>query len=510
MFAVIYIPDFFLHALLRAEAGLEKRPVVLIDAAEKKPLVLQLTAAARAVGINEGMTPTQALARSTLLQIKPRCAAQEKAATDALLQCAYSFSPNIESTADGVCTLDLAGLPNLDHEALASEMVQRLATLHLPAQVGIGRNPWLALLAARAARPCCVVKNSTEFLNALPVESIGPSPETLAILHKWGIHAVGQFVALGKEPLSTRLGSEALALHERAVASSARPLKLVRPPQIFEETIAFEHEIETIEPLLFILRRFLEQLLVRLEMMYWVAQELRLRFRFESGDPYEKTFRIPAPTSNVETLFRMLHTHLETLRTAHPIVALELSATPGRAINHQFGLFESVLRDPNHFHETLARLTALVGAEHIGTPVNEESYKPDAFRMEAVSLDEGAAQGRARCPQRAAAPGGGHDDFHFAAGSGQPALPLPRGPALHRLRPPTPARVQLAQNRPASIDSSAFQGVVHDIRGPWRNSGQWWDKDEWSREEWDVQASDGRLYRLCRRPDGWFVEGVYD
>ena len=95
MFAVIYIPDFFLHALLRSEAGLEKRPVVLIDDTEKKPLILQLTAAARAVGIAEGMSPTQALARSTLVQIKPRCAAQEKAATDALLQCAYSFSPNI-------------------------------------------------------------------------------------------------------------------------------------------------------------------------------------------------------------------------------------------------------------------------------------------------------------------------------------------------------------------------------------------------------------------------------
>ena len=493
MFAVIYIPDFFLHAVLRAEAGLEKRPVVLIDATEKKPLVLQLTAAARAVGIYEGMTPTQALARSTLLQIKPRCARQEKAATDALLQCAYSFSPNIESTAGGVCTLDLAGLPNLDHEALVSEMVQRLAMLHLPAQVGIGRNPWLALLAARAARPSCVVKNSTEFLNALPVESIGPSPETLAILHQWGIHTVGQFVALGKEPLSTRLGPEALALHERALASSTRPLKLVRPPQIFEETIAFEHEIETIEPLLFILRRFLEQLLVRLEMMYWVAQGLRLRFRFESGDPYEKTFRIPAPTSNVETLFRMLHTHLETLRTEHPIVALELSATPGRAINHQFGLFESVLRDPNHFHETLARLTALVGSDRVGTPVNEESYKPDAFRMELVRLEESRSGSRLEVCDTA--------DWKSA---------LQRGPALHRLRPPTPAHVQLAQDRPASVDSSAFQGAVHDARGPWRNSGQWWDKDEWSREEWDVQASNGSFYRLCHRPDGWFVEGVYD
>jgi protein ImuB len=387
MYAVIYIPEFFLQAVLRAEPGLEKRPVVLIDADAKKPVVLQLTEAARAAGIAEGMTPTQALARSTRLQIKNRSGSQEKAAEAALLQCAWSFSPSIESTGPGVCTLDLAGLPNLQLNELANEMRQRLVMILLPAQIGIGENPWLALLAARAANPCCIVTNSTEFLNALPVESIGPSFETFSILKKWGIHTLGQFIALGKEPLSARLGSEALELHQRAVASSTRPLRLVRPPDTFQESIEFEHAIETTEPLLFVLRRFLEQLLVRLEMMYWVAQELRLRLRCESGEPYEKTFPIPAPTANVETLFRMLHTHLETLRTEHAIVGLELSAKPGRAINHQFGLFESVLRDPNHFYETLARLTALVGAERVGTPVLEETYRPDAFRMEPVRLD---------------------------------------------------------------------------------------------------------------------------
>jgi protein ImuB len=485
MYAVVYIPEFFLQSVLRAEPGLEKRPVVLIDGIEKKAVVLQLTATARATGITEGMSPTQALARCTQLQIKNRSASQEKAATEALLQCAYSFSPSIESTADGVCTVDLAGLPNLQFDELANEIWQRLAMLHLPAQIGIAENPWLALLAARAGKPCCVVANSTEFLNALPVESIGPSVETFSILKKWGIHTLGQFVALGKEPLTTRLGAEALELHERAMANATRPLRLVRPPDTFEEAVEFENEIETIEPLLFVLRRFLEQLLVRLEMMYWVAQELRLRLRFERGEPYEKTFPIPAPTANVETLFRMLFTHLETLRTEHAIVGLELSAKPGRAINHQFGLFESVLRDPNHFHETLARLTGLVGADRIGTPVVEESYRPDAFHMESVRLDD--------LPQVPTA------NEHVA-----------RGPALHRFRPPVAARVTVGENGPVSLESTVFEGAIRETRGPWRSSGQWWDTERWARDEWDVQASNGRLYRIYRQPGGWFVEGMYD
>lgn len=490
MYAVVYIPEFFLQSVLRAEPGLEKRPVVVIDGNEKKSVVLQLTEAARATGIVEGMMPTQALARCARLQIKNRSASQEKAATEALLQCAYSFSPSIESTADGVCTVDLAGLSNLQFDELASEMRQRLASLHLPAQIGVAENPWLALLAARAAKPCCVVANSTEFLNGLPVESIGPSPEIFSILKKWGIHTLGQFIALGKEPLSTRLGAEALELHARAMANATRPLRLVRPPDTFQETVEFEHEIETIEPLLFVLRRFLEQLLVRLEIMYWVAQELRLRLSFEVGQPYEKRFPIPAPTANVETLFRMLHTHLETLRTEHAIVGLELSAKPGRAINHQFGLFESVLRDPNHFHETLARLTGLVGADRLGTPVIEQSYRPDAFRMEPIQVQ--SAESRVQ---------------NSALSILNSAL---KGPALHRFRPAIGATVEVAEDSPVSLQSAVVQGQIREARGPWRSSGQWWDNERWARDEWDVQASNGRLYRICRQADGWFVEGIYD
>ena len=160
MFAVIYTPDFFLQSVLRAVSGTEKRPVVLIDDTQKKPHVLQLTAAARRAGIVEGMSSTQALARCTGVLVKGRCVAQETAAMDALLQCAFSVSPNIEATAEGVCTIDLTGLVDIDWEGLARAIVERVSLLHLTAQVGIAENPLLALHAARAASPCRVVVDS--------------------------------------------------------------------------------------------------------------------------------------------------------------------------------------------------------------------------------------------------------------------------------------------------------------------------------------------------------------
>src|SRR5712691_9674756 len=98
--------------------------------------------------------------------------------------------------------------------------------------------------------------------------------EILAILHKWGIHTLEQLAALDKEQLGARLGPEAIRMWERANGQSKRLLKLVRPSESFEESFEFEHEIETAEPLLFMLRRFLEQLMLRLTGIYLVTKEL--------------------------------------------------------------------------------------------------------------------------------------------------------------------------------------------------------------------------------------------
>src|SRR2546430_12051000 len=135
-----------------------------------------------------------------------------------------------------------------------------------------------------------------------------PIAQILAILHKWGIHTLGQLAALDKEELRARLGAEAVRLWERANGTATRLLKFVQPPEAFEESFEFDHEIETAEPLLFMLRRFLEQLALRLSGIYLVAQELTLRITFTKKESYERVFKIPQPTVDVDLLFRRLQT----------------------------------------------------------------------------------------------------------------------------------------------------------------------------------------------------------
>jgi protein ImuB len=489
MFAVIHIPDFQLQAALRLEPELHRRPVVLLEDTPVKPVVFQLTDAAREAGVCRGQTTTQAMARCREVIVKTRARAREDTVTAMLLQCAYGFSPAIEATAEGVCTLDLKGLSTADDpEKWAIVLLDSLRQLQLRAQIGVAETPHLALLAAKQARPFLFAQNADFFVSALPLEVLGPSAAMLEILEMWGIRTIGAFLQIGKENLAERLGPEAVDLFDSASSRQIRPLNLVVPAETFEEAMDFEQPVESLEPLLFVLRRFIEQLVCRLEMFYLVAADLQLRLGLASGDPYERLFVIPSPTRDVETLFRMLQTHLENVRTDAPISSLKLGARPGQAANYQFGLFNAALRDPNQFHETLARLSALLGTDRVGTPHLLETHRPDSFRMDLEGLTT---------PR---------DEDLSIPQTQEPSIGL----ALRRFRPPLPAIVEMRAEKPSLLRSAAFTGPIAGVRGPWRISGQWWDRQAWSRDEWDIQTGDGGLFRLARQEEQWFVDGIFD
>jgi protein ImuB len=311
--------------------------------------------------------------------------------------------------------------------------------------------------------------------------------EIFAILHKWGIHTLGQLAALDKEQLGARLGPEAIRMWERANGRSNRLLKLIRPPESFQESFEFEREIETAEPVLFMLRRFLEQLAVRLTAIYLVSKELTLRITFANKQSYERVFKIPQPTNDVDLLFRMLQTHLENFRSEHPIVAVMLSAEPIKPAGEQFGFFETTLRNPHQLSETLARLTALLGADRIGTPVLEETHRPGAFRMQPFAWQVGAI------------------DLNRPK-----AIEPTFRTALRRFRPHVAASVLQDEDTPAHVRSAEMSGKIIEQRGPYLLSGNWWDEKSWGRAEWDLQLQNGELVRAHECDGVWKIDGVYD
>lgn len=480
-YAVLYVPEFRLQAALRHLPELADQPAALLDCQATKPRIAEINAKARSFHVQPGMTPTQALARCAGLQLIPGNPGQERSAQEALLQMAETLSPYLESTRDGVVTIELPVERSFAESALLEKCVAPLAAIGLEALVGVGATPDLALMAARFAAPVRIVESAMAFLSPLSVDALLPSEELLIILQSWGIQTIGQLVALPMAQVCERLGPEAVELWERAHGGRLRPLRLVKPQEFFSEQTDLENPVEMLEPLLFLLRRFLEQITARLSAVYLVAGKLRLVLRFEQGASYQRIFTIPQPTREVDLLFRMLHTHLENFTSESAIVGLELAAKPVRPHAEQFGLLEKGLHDPHQFAETLARLQALLGSDRIGSPKVEPSHHPDAFHLEPYETDSPSPTDE--------------------------ALLLIGVPWL-RFRPPIQAKVILNDVRPAFLYSSRCTGPIQDARGPWLLDGDWWENRPWNREEWDVATEEG-LYRLVHVEEGWFLDGIY-
>ena len=404
---------------------------------------------------------------------------------EVLAEVAGSLSPFVECTGAGICTEDARTVRVHDWSAWARVAVDRLAALELRALAGVAQNADLALLAARRGSPVLVVQDSLRFLSSLVIAEVEPPPELLAVLEDWGIRNLGEFTQLAKSDVLDRLGASAGDLWQCATGQNQRLLRLVRPPAVYAETFDFEHEVATTEPLLFILRRLLDSLVLRLREAGRVASRMLLTLPLEGGALYERQFSIPAPTADVDVLHRILATHLEALRLDHGPTGLRLHLEPALPAGEQLQLFEAALRDPNRFGETLARLAALVGGDNVGVPLAGDTHRPDQFRL---------------------------SEPRWKSSAGEPAgTDAAIGLPLRRYRPPFPAQVQVVRHRPAYLVSERVQGAVSAVLGPYRLSGQWWDEACWHSEEWDVEIPRHGLFRVSQgAQEEWFVEGSYD
>ena len=86
----------------------------------------------------------------------------------------YRYSPLIENSAPGICTLDLKGKRIRNHQPWLRELLAQLRSIGLKAQAGIGLNPEIALQAAKIADPILEILEDCNLLQSLALESLVP------------------------------------------------------------------------------------------------------------------------------------------------------------------------------------------------------------------------------------------------------------------------------------------------------------------------------------------------
>lgn len=553
LFGCVSAPDFPVQAALRPEAGISFRsdPVAVVDGPESLLKVFACNEPARRAGVAVGMTKTQA---EVCLQVavRRRIEEHELQVHAVLLECAYCFSPRLESTCPGTVIVDLTGAERLlgPAQEIGRQLADRAAACGLVVNVGLASNPDSALHAARGFTGITVIPSGQEAngLARLPVEVLQPDAEILDTLDSWGIRDFKSLAALPEIPLTQRLGQHGLYLQRLARGQVQRELVPAELPAVFQESVELEEPVDLLEPLAFMLNRLLEQLTARLRERSLATDHLRVQLELEihrdrevkaetahesSAPVCERTLKLPVPTQDTKVLLKLMQLDLEANPPQGPVKKVRVEVFPARLRPGQGGLFQPNAPEPAKLEITLARLRAVVGEKDeegrgcVGFPQVVDSHKPDSFQMlpsmpERVSKREKSAQAEKQMHRSFDS----HPTPRTARVSGAPDSSLPtlglaqddKTPrlAMRRFRPPVVARVELGDDAPRVIIFSGKRAKVKHASGPWRISGDWWDRaEQWQREEWDVEISvEGGmgLYRIFRdaRSGQWFVEGMYD
>ncbi|MBP1684442.1 MAG: polymerase IV-like protein ImuB [Deltaproteobacteria bacterium] len=504
--ACLYVPDFPLAAFLRAEPELCGTAVAVADGQGPRGKILAVSAAAARCGVTAGLTAAQAKAIAAHLVVRAVSPDTLRAAQAALCDAAESFSPRVEDAGGGLAYLDLEGLGALfDSEAqLANAVARRAAQLGVEAHVGVAGSKVAACLAARHGGGVTVIPAGEEwhFLAPVPIQLLEPSADLTVTLQRWGIRRIGDLAALPVRAVGTRLGPEGVMLVRRARGEDECPLVPRPAPLLFEEGVECDYGIDTLEPLLFVLRGLLERLTTRLTVRGFLCGDLRLSLRLATRGRDERTVTVAAPSNEVKSLLALVRLQLETHPPVAAIEGLRVHALPERLRAAQLDLFRPNGPAPARLAVTLARLHALCGADRVGVPVVADTHRPEAYGMAGLAVSAAVNSQQSIVDSRP--PELSTINYRLSAS----ILPL----ALRAVRPPRAVEVFCERDRPEFVRGEGLAGRVVQAAGPWRIQGDWWHDTGYARDYYDAQLSDGGVYRLyCDlATQRWFVDGIYD
>ena len=208
--------------------------------------------------------------------------------------------------------------------------------------------------------------------------------QALDVLRRWGIRTLEQYAALPVAELASRLGPLGPRWQHAALGHDMTPLVPLVDDEPFEASLALEWPVEGLEPLSFVLARVLEPLATRLERADRGAAVLHTELHLTSRTQHRRTLQLPSPMRDPKTLRTLILLDLE----SHPPdaavdrVVVRVEPTPGRIV--QWSLLERAQPSPEQVSTLLARLSALMGESHVGTPQLVDSWRPGAFAMRAL------------------------------------------------------------------------------------------------------------------------------
>ena len=357
--------------------------VAIVDRKSARRWLVACNEACAVQGIHVGQDATAALGLHSELQLIPRSRRHEREALKALALWAGQFSGLISFDAErlllwleiGSSLRYFGGLVALEQSIQLS-----LDVLGYSGFPGIARTPEAAALIARPGASHCIEEHDSlrARLSPLSLHRLALADSSLVALQESGLRTIGEVLALPRASLARRLGPESSLYLARLLGEVPHPLPAYRTPDRYQRRFEFFGAIETIEGLLFPLKRILGELEGYLCSRDTAIQDLTVVFMHERHAPTTVQIRTTMPLRDAAKLLALLRERLE--RVPFSAAAESVTVSAERFVplgDMQLDLLDAKPRRNQAWAGLLDKLRARLGNDAVHQLGLRDDHRPE-------------------------------------------------------------------------------------------------------------------------------------
>jgi protein ImuB len=381
---MLWISLYLPHLAVELRQSPESGPLAVTAGAGARRRIIACNTAALEAGITVGMDAPSSMMREPQLRMVDRSRADERRATAAIACWAHQFTSD-------VC-LDAARWMLWLEVGSSLRYFNGLATIHAQIMNGIERLGYTALLGIAPTLEAAAlltqhpgvlpILNKSQIrrtVAALPLAGLEIGPKVIDQLHTTGLHTLEDLLQVPSDSLARRFGEELPHYLGRLLGDRADVRRRHRAPAVYRRRFDLMEGIESVEGLLFPLRRILQEFAGYLRGRDVAIQQLTVTLLHRGAAETVLQLATSAPQRDALRLFALLREKLERTQLPGPVTEILLSAAEFVEPQvSQADFFDDHQRANANWSALLDKLRARLGADAIRRLGLSDDHRPES------------------------------------------------------------------------------------------------------------------------------------
>jgi DNA polymerase IV len=355
------------HFPLRCEVR-EDSPAVINYSTGSQKLVLDYSPELE--GLQQDMPLQQALSKHGEVELIQADIPHYWSVFNEILDLLETKSPLVEGLELGQAYLDLDGMQLIypDDKAVI-QSVREVIPACFGVKMGIAEGKFLAYLSALyspSGMDYRILSGNVEsYLKGLSCDVLPVSLKSKSKLHAFGLHTLGQILALPSGPIQSQFGPEGKRIWELARGRDDTPLYPRCTEEIIEEDTILSSVTVSLEALLVTWEALLTRAFVRFGSKGMGIRSIVLWTRSWTAQHWERTIQFKEPAMNIKSVISRVKQVIQNYPQPGPVDRVGMKVTGlGYQSGKQRSLFTD-LRAQDHLIDDIKQLELRMGSPQV-------------------------------------------------------------------------------------------------------------------------------------------------